>query len=217
MRHLQVFKMQSSISNSRIPIMTISDWSSYAACNCPRCCISIEGIFPTSCPSCGLSTDSLANMGTTSFQKRKMNEHTDLLYGREIGFYGKEYNASYDYYGYANLQNLVRYAITYGARISIPNRNTYSNAILAYCPAILGTGTAMGQAEQVPCSGVCIVSPQSTDWGHSFPVIDDWVRSRYGMLSSNCVVCGASTPIGVPICERCYTASTNSWKEMIGL
>lgn len=192
-------------------------WASYAMCSCPRCGKRINGVFPISCPECGLSTENIATMGTTDFQRRKLDEHTDLLYGREIGFYGKKFNASFDYNGYTNLQNLVRYAITYGVRLSIPNRGAYSSAILAYCPAILGTGTAMGKDKQVPCTGVCIVSPQSDQWGHTFPVIDDWVNRNYGMLASTCTICGASTHIGVPICERCYSQSTGGWEEMMNL
>lgn len=197
--------------------MTNFDWSAYASCACPRCGGHVDGFFPSVCPFCGLSTNTLANMGTTSFQMRKTREHTDLLYGTDISFYGKKYNASFNFYGNANLQDIVRYTITYGAQIPIQSRNTSVKAILAYCPEVLGIGTTIGQDTQVPCSGVCLVSPQSTDWGHAIPVIDDWVKTRYGSFSSRCIICGLSTSVGVPLCEGCYLSHTSSWREMIGL
>jgi len=81
---------------------------------CPRCNQTIKGVFPNSCPYCGFTIDALAGRGTSSFQQKKWKEHTELLYGGTVSLFGKEYNASFDYKGIANLDDMVRFAITFG-------------------------------------------------------------------------------------------------------
>src|SRR4051794_30335622 len=90
---------------------------------CPACKKLVDGVFPSTCPHCGFSIDALANRGTSDFQKNKTGKHTDLLYGRNIHLDKKEeFNASFDFNGAAKLDELVRFAITYGDWTTVKSR-----------------------------------------------------------------------------------------------
>ena len=95
---------------------------------CPSCNASVSIPFPTRCPYCAFTIDGLAGMGTSSFQSRKDQQHRDLLFGRSVNLYNKQFNASFDYYGNAELPDVVRFAISYGDRTTVmsPHFNSVS-------------------------------------------------------------------------------------------
>ena len=186
--------------------------------SCPKCGYSFIGPFPSRCPNCPFDISALAGRGTTSFQMRKWNKHTDLLQGRDIQIQpGEIYNASFDYNGQANLDDLVRFTITFGDRTSLPSsRGNYLNPIIvAYTPEQIGAGTAIHFPGTVPCSGICLISPQSENYAHSFPVIDDWVQKTFAGTTSHCRVCNAITFFGQSICANCYGKYDRGWKTFL--
>lgn len=188
-------------------------------CSCPRCNMTINGVFPHSCPSCGFSVSTLAGQGTSSFQQKNWKEHTDLLYGGTVGLYGKKYNASFNYKGVANLEDMVRFTITYGDTATIKDSRGIhdTQVILAYFPEVLGSGSAIYYHQMVPCSGLMVMSPSSLDHSHVFPVIDDWVQGTFPGRQSSCRLCGRPTDFGQPICADCYASGNNQWTELLKL
>ncbi len=185
---------------------------------CPKCGNEVEGPFPNQCPYCTFNLSALTGKGTTSFQQIKWDKHSDLLQGRNIQLYdGGTYNASFDYNGYTQLEDIVRFTITYGDRVAIPSpRGGHQNpVILSYIPEQLGAGTAIHFPGTVPCSGICLVSPQSDVYAHSFPVIDEWVQVTFSNDSSYCRICNSPTAFGQPICEKCYVERGSDWKNFL--
>src|SRR4051812_47932579 len=160
---------------------------------CPSCGGTIHGAFGTSCPHCPLTVGPLAGRGTTDYQVRKWNEHTDILQGRDIQLYGRgSYNASFDYNGYAKIDDAVRYAITYGDRAYIqqPGRPHKTLYIAAYLHEQIGAGTAIHFPGTVPCTGIVLVSANSGGWGHSHPFIEEWANRTFAGQISHCRTCG---------------------------
>src|SRR5258706_15563014 len=100
--------------------------------SCPKCGHQVAGAFPSKCPNCTFDISALAGRGTTSFQVFKWNKHADLLQGRDIQLQsGEIYNASFDYNGHANLDDLVRFTITYGDRTTLLSaRGSHQNPII---------------------------------------------------------------------------------------
>jgi hypothetical protein len=75
---------------------------------CPKCGHQVFGAFPSQCPNCPFNIAALAGKGTTAFQISKIIKHTDLLQGRNIRLSKNDtYNASFDYNGYAQLDDIV--------------------------------------------------------------------------------------------------------------
>jgi hypothetical protein len=186
--------------------------------SCPKCGHQVAGTFPSKCPNCTFDISALAGRGTTSFQVFKWNKHADLLQGRDIQLQsGEIYNASFDYNGQANLDDLVRFTITYGDRTTLPSaRGSYQNPIiLAYIPERIGAGTAIHFPGTVPCSGICLISPQSENYSHSFPVIDEWVQTTFAGTTSNCRICSSATSFGQPICAACYIKHGGGWRSFL--
>lgn len=186
--------------------------------SCPRCGHQVKGAFPSQCPACDFNVSVVAGKGTTDFQRRKWNEHSDLLQGRDLQLYGKEYNASFDYRGSAALTDLARFALTYGDRVEIPTNNRPNSAsyIVTYVPEIIGSGTVAFQPGTVPCSGIALVSPHSLKWGHPMPTIDDWVQKKFAGRASSCRLCGVPTAFAQPICANCY-AQYGDWRSLLGI
>ena len=155
---------------------------------CPSCDAIVTAPFSCNCESCGFSIDALAGRNTSQFQKNKWNEHTSLVSGVDIELDGKPFNASFDYNGVANIDDLVKYAVNYGSRATIQsNRGNHpTEVIVAYVPEIIGSGLGIFSANYLPCSGVCLMSPQSTQYGHSFPVLDQWVGSTFTSQMASC-------------------------------
>jgi hypothetical protein len=186
--------------------------------SCPKCRNSISGPFPDQCPYCTFNLSALVGQGTTSYQVTKWNKHSDLLQGRNIQLSsGEIYNASFDFNGYAKLDDIVRFTITYGDRTTLPApHGGYENpVIISYIPEQLGAGTAIHFPGTVPCSGICLVSPQSDIYAHSFPVIDEWTQVTFPGASSSCRFCNSSTAFGQPICEKCYAERGSDWKNFL--
>jgi len=185
---------------------------------CPKCGNPISRPFPNQCPYCPFNLSALAGCGTTSFQVLKWNKHSDLLQGRNIQLAkGEIYNASFNYSGFAQLEDIVRFTVTFGDRTTLPSpHGGYQNpVIISYIPEQLGAGTAIHFPGTVPCSGICLVSPQSDSYAHSFPVIDEWVQATYSTNVSFCRFCKTPTAFGQPICADCYAERGSDWKIFI--
>ena len=185
--------------------------------NCPRCKATINGVFPHKCPQCGFDVSSLAGHGTSSFQQIKWKEHTDLLYGDSVSLYGKTYNASFNYKGVADLEDMVRFTITYGDSATIKDARGIHDTpiILSYFPEVMGSGSAIHYHQMVGCSGLMVMSPSSFNYAHAFPVIDDWVQATFHDWKSKCKLCGRDTDFGQPICADCYASGHNKWTDLL--
>ena len=184
---------------------------------CPSCNAGVPAPFPRQCPFCPFTIDGLAGMGTSSFQLSKDSEHRDLLIGRSVSLYNKRFNASFDYYGNAELPDIVRFAISYGDRTTV--MSTYGNhptpLIVSYIPAVIGSGVSIYSPGVMPCSGVCLMSPQNAYYSHSFPVLDDYVRTTFGGLSGVCRLCGVATGFAQPFCLSCYQKESFDWRKWL--
>lgn len=184
---------------------------------CPSCNASVSTPFPTRCPYCAFTIDGLAGMGTSSFQSRKDQQHRDLLFGRSVNLYNKQFNASFDYYGNAELPDVVRFAISYGDRTTV--MSTHGNhptpLIVSYIPAVIGSGNSIYTPGNLSCSGICLMSPASVNYSHSFPVLDDYVRSTFNGLSGACRACGVTTGFAQPFCSTCYQRQSFDWKKWL--
>ena len=184
---------------------------------CPEC----ENIFSTPytspCRICGFSTDHLTGKLTSHFQKIKWKEHTELLHGSGVSLFGKNWNASFTHNGIANVEELVRFTVSFGEVTSIKSSRGQDNKILfSYIPEIVGSGTNIFNPGLVPCSGVCIVSPDSINYGHPYPVLDEWVKLRFVyQRQSSCRFCGRNTSFGEVICINCYNSHGNDWRKYI--
>jgi len=185
---------------------------------CPRCNYQINGVFQYACPNCSFNISALAGRGTTSFQVLKWLKHTDLLQGQSIQLAeGEKYNASFNFNGYAKLDDIVRFTITYGDRVnySSPRSRHPTSFVISYIPEQLGAGTAIHYPGTVPCSGICLVSPQSDEYAHSYPVIDEWVHDTFARFTSYCRFCNMPTAFGQPICENCYSSRSSDWLKFL--
>jgi len=184
--------------------------------SCPKCGNNSEAPFQNKCSFCGFNIDHLIGIRLSNHQQKKYEKHTSLLRGEGIALDDGEYNASFDHNGDANLVDLINFTISYGDRGQIPDsRGIYSNeAIVAYVPEIVGSGTSIYDRNCVPCSGICIISPQSYEYGHSFPTLDDWVTNNFSGKSS-CRYCGNQTDFGQPFCADCYNKCNIDWRQML--
>lgn len=184
---------------------------------CPSCNASVSAPFPTHCPYCAFNIDGLAGLGTSSFQARKDQQHRDLLFGRNVSLYNKQFNASFDYYGIAELPDIVRFAISYGDRTTVlsTHGNHPTPLIVSYIPAVIGSGTSIYNPGNLPCSGICLMSPASVNYSHSFPVLDDYVRTAFNGLSGACRACGVATGFAQPFCSVCYQQQSFDWKKWL--
>jgi hypothetical protein len=165
------------------------------------------------CAVCNFTTDHLL----TSLSPQallKMQKHTELV-GGSISLHGNHFNASYDYYGILSLPQLIRYAVSYGHRSSIPSsRGSHrNNVIVAYVPEIIGSGRSIYNDDYLACSGVCIISPNNISHGHSFPVLDQWVEQIFCGIGGTCFRCGTSTPFGHPLCSICFGEDGSDWRK----
>jgi len=185
--------------------------------SCPSCGGTVAGVFPASCPHCPFTIDALAGRGTSQFQRIKWGEHSDILAGRAIQLYGKTMNASFDFRGQAALDDLVRFTLTFGDRASLPTRDGHANpVIVSFIPKPIGAGTVLYQAGTVPCSGICIVSAHSIQYGHSFPVIGPWVQQKFQRSPGlGCRICSSPTSFAQPVCDRCYTTIGGDWMRLV--
>ena len=184
---------------------------------CPNCHSTSKGVFPVRCPNCDFNIDGLVGRSTSSFQEKKWKEHTQLLYGDTIDLHEKEFNASFDYKGIAHIDELIRFTITFGDKATILDaRGIHSNQIiLSYFPEPIGRGTAIHYHQLVPCSGLMVISPQSEEYAHAFPVLDEWVHDKFQNGKSHCRLCKRETDFGQPICSDCYTRRSMDWEALM--
>lgn len=188
-------------------------------CFCIKCLAKLYVPFPEVCPYCGFSLEHLSDKKLSGFQKLKKDKHSDLLFGRKIQLYGSPYNASFDSYGDANLEDLIRFTISYGHRTKLPSKGgRHENEIVvAFIPEIIGSGVSIYDVTYAPvtCSGVAIISPTSEIYGHGFPVLDDWVHDRFKTEKGQCVSCGVQTAFGHSFCHKCYEARGQDWRKFL--
>lgn len=183
---------------------------------CPQCGAPLSGPFK-GCGACGFSFGHLVSP-TSPEAQNKMADHTQLFTRGTISIGNKpDFNASFDYYGVANLTDLVRFTITYGHRSQVssgPGR-TPSDVIAAFVPEIIGSGVSRYTTDYQPCSGLCIISPASTKWGHPFPVLDKWIASKFPGQTATCFRCGDPTPFAQPVCPKCYGDLGQDWRNCL--
>jgi hypothetical protein len=169
------------------------------------------------CPHCSFDIDHLIGVGLTPFQQEKWNEHRELLYGGTLTLHGKPYNASFNHNGEAKIELLTRFVISYGHEGNLPSpHGGYINAVrVAYVPEIVGSGASVETVDNVPVSGLCIISPQSVEFGHSFPAMTSWVSGTFGNEPAYCKFCGRPTQFGLVICDACYSNGYNDWTVLL--
>ena len=184
---------------------------------CPQCNNWIEGIFPQQCPYCSLNINTLSGSATSNFSQNKWHEHSTLLSGSTVPLFGKTFNASFDFNGVEKLTDLIQFALTYGERTTILDSRGINNnqVILAYYPEVIGSGSAIHYPSLVPCSGVLLMSPNSQEYAHSFPVIDEWVQNNFPSMKSKCNICGCETGFGVAVCNECYEKYGCGWQKLL--
>lgn len=182
---------------------------------CPQCDGVLPSPFRPPCPSCGFSVDHLTgkSLSQSQFQQTKWNKHNELLYGSGISLHGGNWNASFTNNGNAALDELVRFTISYGDSGTIGPRQHPLR--FAYIPEIIGSGTRITTIGTVACSGVCIVSPGSVNYGHGYPVMDDWVQKNFSGMKSSCRLCSRPTSFGEVICSDCYDSNGADWRKFI--
>lgn len=189
-------------------------------CLCPKCGSANPIPFQGVCGNnCGFNLNHLAGKTLSAHQVKKKLKHNELIYGDTISLYGGEFNASFIHSEESHLDGLVRYAISFGDRATVPSpRGKHQNpVIVAFTPQTVGSGTStVIYPKQVPCSGVCIISPASKEWGHPFPVMDEWVRSALPDLGKKCPGgCGSDLGFGIPFCGACFAARGGNWQALI--
>ncbi len=189
------------------------------SCFCVKCHTKLNAPFPGECPHCGFNLDHLSGKKLSRFQKEKREKHTDLLSGREIQLYGSTYNASFDNYGDANLEDLVRFTISYGHHAKLPSKGGRPDGelIVSFIPDIIGSGVSIYDTSYAPvaCSGVGILSPVSETHAHAIPVLDAWIQDRFKVEKGVCVLCGTPTAFGHPLCGKCYEANGKDWRRFL--
>ncbi|MGH3639636.1 MAG: hypothetical protein ACRDUX_11495 [Mycobacterium sp.] len=129
---------------------------------------------------------------------------------------GGTVNASFDLRGLAKLSDLVRFTLMFGDRATLPSRRYANPAIFAYIPEPIGAGTVLHQVGTIACSGICVVSPQSIEFRHAFPVVAEWVDQKYGHdPGGGCRLCSAPTAFAQPVCGRCYNDIGGDWSRLV--
>ncbi len=185
---------------------------------CPDCSSQRPAPFLPPCPNCGFSLDHLNGRQLSDWQRQKWKKHQELLQGSNISLHGGKWNASFTHNGNAALEDLVRFTISYGDTqvLSSPRGNNQNPVYLAYIPEIIGSGLAIATPGLVPCSGLCIVSPSSIQYGHTYPILDDWMQDHFSGLGSSCRLCHTPTAFGEVFCMQCYSGYANGdWQKLL--
>lgn len=180
---------------------------------CPSCKKLHEGAFPVSC-ECGFNLEGLTGVTLSGWQVGKLREHTDLKYGTDIKLYGKDVNCSFSTAGFDQIEDVTRFALSFGERATIPRRGGVSNVIVSYIPEIIGYGTARGMGTSAPVSGCCLISPASEQYAHAFPAFNSWISNTFPAATSNCRKCGKTVPFAEPFCLTCV-GFIGDWKNLV--
>jgi len=173
--------------------------------NCMHCGAKVYGVYPIVCDKCGYSIDYLSGVSTSAFQQDKFWKHTEISRtgSLSIGKHGPI--GSFTMLGVSILSDMVRYALTYGSTGKTTNgRGDATNFCACYFPEVIGSGILPGHSLLVPCSGLMIISPQSQDWGHPFPMLDEWQQKNVPYQDGRCQFCNKSIDFGQTICQDCY-------------
>jgi hypothetical protein len=191
-------------------------WSLNLRSTCPVCGHLYDGPVSLKCPGCGLDLRSFAWQGTNALQRKSWLQHSDLLRGRDIQFYGKEFSASFDYSGLASLPEMLRFVASFGCDAQMQGRGGHLNTIrVAYFTGSIGLGTHSSYMTPEPCAGIGIISPSSSTHGHVSPILKDWVVGRFSNLSSQCIKCGKLTEFGVVLCGECVSSTGFYWRDLL--
>jgi ribosomal protein L37E len=171
------------------------------------------------CSACGVDISHLDGTALSSWQRKKWKEHTSLVTGSYIPLKGKDWNCSFDIVGYSKIPQIVEFTLNYGQWFSLPSTHGgHTNDVcITFIPEIIGSGvskhyTTLGP---MPVSGCCVISPDSMQYGHPFPVLYDWVNIKFGGASSVCRLCGTETPVGLSVCWDCYDRNGNDWTRLL--
>jgi hypothetical protein len=170
------------------------------------------------CPSCNFDIEHLDGKNLSQWQQRKWFEHTELLHGSNVNLHGKDWNCSFDIVGYTNIHDIVIYTINYGHKTILPNQSgkIQNVVIFSFIPEIIGAGLSpYCTSGAQPCSGCCIISPQSINYGHPFPILYDWVTNNFSAESTFCKICGIPTSLGITVCSNCYAENLHDWTNLL--
>jgi hypothetical protein len=174
---------------------------------CFKCGSTFDHPIHFPCPACGVDIGHLNGTQNSPHQIKKWKQHLDLVEGRPINLYGKKCNCSFDSVGYSKITKVVEFTLNFGQKLQLPSSSgKYLNDVyLAFIPEVIGSGIFSNYptSDTMPCSGTCIVSPKSIDFGHPFPALYDWVTSKWPHTSYSCLSCGKPTHIGLPFCQDC--------------
>ena len=186
---------------------------------CFSCGFTSSTVLRYPCPSCGVDLSHLNGATSSSFQTRKWGEHLDLLSGANVDLHGKEWNCSFDISGYGKISDIVEFTLNYGQKLYLPaNRGNHVNEVyLAFIPEIIGSGVSTHYAtlQTEPCSGCCVISPTSLNYGHPFPILYDWVSQQWPTTGATCHFCNRTTHVGLTICWDCYQKNGGNWTTFL--
>jgi hypothetical protein len=183
---------------------------------CPKCGHQLSVPFNSPCPSCGLWIEHLIGLTGNSFQRARWSDHTTLITGNNVNLGTKDYNASFNYIGVGNIDDLVKFTMLFGHDATLTNgRGIATLYRVAYLTEIVGSGSSIYFPGLAPCSGVCVISPNSEDYGHTYPILSGWVASRFGHVFGTCRICGCQTPFAIIICSACSSGLNFDWNKML--
>lgn len=171
------------------------------------------------CANCGFSLDHLDGTSRSFFQQRKWGEHTELVTGSAVSLGTKEWNCSFDTIGFSQVTDLVSFTLNYGDKLQLPSsRGRHINDVyVSFIPEIIGSGTSVHYTilGTQACSGCCVISPQSINYGHPFPILHDWVNAKFTATKKTCRSCSNETHLGLTFCWDCYTKAGNDWRKFL--
>jgi hypothetical protein len=135
--------------------------------SCPSCGDIFPAPFTGTCSSCGMKTTHPTGPSRSVHGEGKWHEHTTLCHSDELDLGNRPWHASFAVSGTAEIEPLVRFAISYGYRTKIQatHGSSSTDLIICFVPEILGTGTAVDSVSRVPVSGICIMNSSSPDYG----------------------------------------------------
>jgi hypothetical protein len=172
----------------------------------------------SSCPNCGFSLSPLITPASPQASVKRIKHTEVILTGTvSVGTGPSGYNASFDHNGLASVGEVIRYTVAFGHRGTIssgPGR-TPSDAIVAYLPETIGSGTSNFQSGLTAVSGLCIFSPASPTWGHAFPAMDAWIQGHTPLSSFVCARCHGPTSFGHAFCSKCSAEWGLDWRLLL--
>lgn len=170
------------------------------------------------CPGCMCDYSHLVNPTSPEAIEKKEKHFEIVLHGTiSLGDGPGRFNASFDHNGAASQDKVIRFVAAFGHRDLIssgPGRKP-SDVIVSYLPEVIGSGVSKFWTGEKPCSGVCIISPASPVWGHFFPAMDTWIKSKDTGTSRKCIRCPNTVSFGHPFCSSCYAELGSDWSTFI--